>query len=230
MPLDPKTDYANIKGKQHPLYSGVLRIAVEEKGLIQLTEEITHLQWMDASPLKTKEGQPLYQAGWFAVAKATAVFRGSDGTERTFVGIGDCGPHNCDRMIAISAPRMAGTRAKGRCLRDALGLEECTADEIHLAPEVDGRAAAEPVGKQNGHALQPASHQSAPAQANLSGVKEKAFPPCADCGGEIVGKNTSTEALIDFSTRHHGKPQCVACYKAQKDLGEAKVPAEAVAA
>lgn len=140
MPLLP-SEYANIKGKMHPTFPGVLRVAIEEKGLVSLSEEITDLRWMEASEQqitdsRTKQQRPLYDAGWYALAKATAVFRDNEGVERTFTGIGDCGPHNCDRMIAIHAPRMAGTRAKGRTLRDALGLDECLSEEMHEAPPV----------------------------------------------------------------------------------------------
>lgn len=50
--------------------------------------------------------------------------------ERVFVEVGDCDDSNCGTMIRAHKVRMAATRAKGRALRDALGIGEALAEEI----------------------------------------------------------------------------------------------------
>lgn len=45
---------------------------------------------------------------------------------------GDANVQNCNKMVGVHAPRMALTRAKGRALRDYLGIDMVTQDEILL--------------------------------------------------------------------------------------------------
>jgi hypothetical protein len=60
-----------------------------------------------------------------ATATATAVF--ADG--RRFTECGDATPGNVNSRIKPHYPRMALTRAKARCLRDALNLGDLVAAE-----------------------------------------------------------------------------------------------------
>lgn len=110
-------EVAMLQNKPHPLYKGVLRVAMEN-GLKQLSVKVLQFPHPDN--------------GMLAVCEATAVFRGEDG-ERIFTEVGDCDERNCGRMIAPHKVRMAATRAKGRALRDALGIGEALAEE--MAPE-----------------------------------------------------------------------------------------------
>jgi hypothetical protein len=222
-----QTEFANIKGKQHPTYHGVLRVAIEEKGLISLSEEITHL-------METPNG-------WYALAKATAVFRDTEGVERTFTGIGDCGPHNCDKMIAIHAPRMAGTRAKGRVLRDALGLDECLAEEMHegpaSAPRHNGHAPAAQPEPEVGYTGKGSDHPDGPRVIDvLSEVaerreKRKAQPApepiaCVDCDRKIEDPKglLSPASVATIAIQKFGRELCVVCGKAQAEAEKARVP------
>ncbi|MNP53254.1 hypothetical protein D3C76_1477150 [compost metagenome] len=44
----------------------------------------------------------------------------------------DANVQNCNKMVGAHAPRMALTRAKGRLLRDYLGIDMVTKEEIQL--------------------------------------------------------------------------------------------------
>ncbi len=60
-----------------------------------------------------------------AVVRATATLVDSDGTIRTFQGLGDCSPENAGQVGRDHWIRMAETRAKARALRDAINVGDC---------------------------------------------------------------------------------------------------------
>ena len=61
-----------------------------------------------------------------ALAEATAEF--SDG--RTFKECADATPGNVGPTVRAHFPRIALTRAKARCLRDALNISVCSVEEL----------------------------------------------------------------------------------------------------
>lgn len=137
-------------GKLHPTYPGVLEAAMRH-GLIRLSVELVQA--------------PLPENGELAICAATAVFPGPEGVQRTFQEVGDCGPKNCAPGIAVHAVRMAATRAKGRALRDALGIGIALAEEM---TDDAGDEEATPRGARaaaNGGANSASPQQSRPAQA-----------------------------------------------------------------
>lgn len=108
-------EYVMLQGKKHPLWKGVLRLA-GESGLKKLRVRLIQA--------------PAADNGGMAICEATAIFKSPDGQEREFVELGDCDGTNCGKMIAPHRVRMAATRAKGRALRDALGIGEALAEEL----------------------------------------------------------------------------------------------------
>jgi hypothetical protein len=107
-----------LKGKEHVLYAGLLDAATQA-GLRSLTTTVLQV--------------PSGENGHTAVVLARARFE--DGRE--FEDVGDCSPANCSPQIATAALRMASTRAKGRCLRDALNL---TAELLEDGPDTPSSA------------------------------------------------------------------------------------------
>jgi hypothetical protein len=107
-----------LKGKEHVLYAGLLDAATQA-GLRSLCTTVLQV--------------PSPENGHTAVVLARARFE--DGRE--FEDVGDCSPANCSPQIATAALRMASTRAKGRCLRDALNI---TAELLEDAPDTRSSA------------------------------------------------------------------------------------------
>lgn len=162
--------YVTLKGKRFPLYAGVL-LAAQAAGLRNL----------EVKPLQI----PSAENGWMAVCEAIAVFE--DG--RTFSDIGDASPANCSPQIATAALRMASTRAKGRCLRDAIGLGETLREELpDLAQLEDEAPTAVPV--------QPATNGNG-----------KAAVGCGECGLVL------TAGQATLSQKTYGKNLCPACQR-----------------
>lgn len=67
--------------------------------------------------------------GQVAIARACVTFE-EDGRTRSFEDYGDASPSNVTEAIRPHIIRMALTRAKARCLRDALGLGDVAAEEL----------------------------------------------------------------------------------------------------
>src|SRR5438067_2856701 len=101
----------SLKGKEYPLFAGVLDAATRA-GLKSLTTRIVQI--------------PTLENGGLAVVMARAEFE--DG--RVFEDVGDASPANCSSQIAAAALRIASTRAKGRCLRDALNVGQTLYEEL----------------------------------------------------------------------------------------------------
>jgi hypothetical protein len=96
-----------IDGKPFVKYAGLLTLA-HAQGLQQLDAWFTGV------------------SDTLAVAHATATFR--DG--RRFSESGEATPENVGRRVRPHFARLALTRAKARCLRDALNIALCTVEEL----------------------------------------------------------------------------------------------------
>jgi len=122
-----KRHIVNLKGKDYPVWAGVLDAATKA-GLKSLVTRVIQLP--------TKENDRT------AVVMARAEFE--DG--RVFEDVGDASPANCSAQIAAAAIRMASTRAKGRTLRDALNIGETMYEELpdHETAHNAARNAPEP--------------------------------------------------------------------------------------
>jgi hypothetical protein len=100
-----------IDGKPFVKYAGLLTLA-HAQGLQQLEAWFTGV------------------SDTLAVAQATATFR--DG--RRFSESGEATPENVGRQVRPHFARLALTRAKARCLRDALNIALCAVEELGGEP------------------------------------------------------------------------------------------------
>ena len=100
-----------IDGKPFVKYAGLLTLA-HAQGLQQLDAWFTGV------------------SDTLAVAHATATFR--DG--RRFSESGEATPENVGRRVRPHFARLALTRAKARCLRDALNIALCAVEELGEEP------------------------------------------------------------------------------------------------
>jgi hypothetical protein len=127
----------NLKGKEYPLFAGVLD-AAHKAGLRSLTTELIQI--------------PSAENGHMAIVKARAEFE--DG--RVFEDLGDCSPASTSPMLAAASIRLASTRAKGRVLRDAVNVGQTLLEELPDLDDEDGHAAGFPArGHGNGRGQYP---------------------------------------------------------------------------
>ena len=103
----PQQFLTEIHGKQFVQYAGLLAMA-HQAGLTGLSAHFISV------------------SNDLALAEATAEF--SDG--RTFKECADATPENVNAKIRPHFPRMSLTRAKARCLRDALNIGMCSVEEL----------------------------------------------------------------------------------------------------
>lgn len=162
--IDPQ-HIINLRGKSYPTWPGVLDAATRA-GLKSLTTTVLQM--------------PTAENGGLAVVMARAEFE--DG--RVFQDIGDCSPLSTSAHLAAASLRLASTRAKGRCLRDAINVGQTMFEELPGTEPEEGPAAA------------------APAPANGNGIKG-----CEECGVVL----TSGQAAI--STKNYNRSLCPACQK-----------------
>jgi hypothetical protein len=113
-PTIPRKYIAQVKGKEHVRFVGLV-VAAQDDGLLSLKAEWT------------------YNDAELSLAHAVAIF--ADG--RHYEDSGDATPANVESFVKPHFRRMALTRAQARCLRTALGIEECSREE--LADEEDDR-------------------------------------------------------------------------------------------
>lgn len=156
--IDPKF-IVNLKGKDYPLWAGILDAATGA-GLRSIKTRVLQV--------------PSPDNGQVAVVVATAEFE--DG--RVFEDVGDASPANCSAQIATAALRMASTRAKGRCLRDALNVGQTMYEELPDEERQNAPAAANG-GAQLGQGQRPAVVPR-PAAAAPAGVMVSAPDPEAE--------------------------------------------------
>jgi hypothetical protein len=106
-PQVPAQYVVQMQGKVFVKFAGLLAMA-HARGLVELT---AHWTFNDAS---------------LSLAEAVATF--ADG--RHFREAGDATPDNVSRTVAPHFRRLALTRAKARCLRDALGIHLTAVEEL----------------------------------------------------------------------------------------------------
>lgn len=94
----------SLQGKDFILYGGLITLAHAE-GCKGITSRVVQF--------------PNNDNDWMAVVEATV----TDANGNTWSGIGDADGKNCNSKIAMHRVRMAETRAKGRALRDMLGID-----------------------------------------------------------------------------------------------------------
>jgi hypothetical protein len=103
----PAAFVTTIHGRDFVQFAGLLALA-HAHGLVSLTAELVTV---------TTD---------LALAKATATF--ADG--RTFTEAADATPDNVNAGVRKHFARCALTRAKARCLRDALNISTCAVEEL----------------------------------------------------------------------------------------------------
>ena len=159
--MSDKIQTVNIKGKQHPTYAGVLKLA-HESGLKEIKTELLQA--------------PLESNNYMAIIHARVT------TEKgVFDGIGDATPKNVNSMIAPHIVRMAETRAKGRALRDALNIAEALAEELgEFEDRSEVKKQLEEDAEYYGVSDRPVEQELDNAQKQLLAQK------CKKCGGEMV--------------------------------------------
>lgn len=136
----------NLKGKEYPVFAGVLD-AAHKAGLQSLTTALLQI--------------PSAENGMTAIVQATATF--ADG--RTFSDVGDCSPATTSPQLAAASIRLASTRAKGRVLRDAVNVGQALLEEL---PDLDDA----PELPRNGRQPQPQAQQRAAAEAPAMACSE----------------------------------------------------------
>ena len=101
----------NLQGKDFILYGGLLTLA-KANGVKSINVEV--LQY------------PSDSNNFTAVCKALVI----DSEGNTWSEIGDANEDNCNKKVAAARIRMAATRAKGRALRDMLGIDMVMDSEL----------------------------------------------------------------------------------------------------
>ena len=114
---DRKDLYINLKGKDFVLYGGLLS-ECHKAGIDSLSTDIIQM--------------PTDENGQTCIVSATIKLK--DGS--VFSDIGDAHPRNCNKMIIPHLIRMASTRAKARCMRDAMNIGECSMEELGSFDEI----------------------------------------------------------------------------------------------
>jgi hypothetical protein len=171
-----------FRDKDFPLYAGVLDAATRA-GLNSLTTTVIQL--------------PTAENGNLAVVSAKAVFE--DG--RVFEDIGDCSPASTTPQLASALLRLASTRAKGRCLRDAINVGQTMYEEL---PECAADA------DQSDEVARPLR----PARLTATGNGH----PTEECSNPGCGKPL-TKGQHDVSLRAYGQPLCPQCQKQFTRIG-----------
>jgi hypothetical protein len=201
--LNPKW-IINLKGKDFPLYAGVLDLA-HQLGLQSIETQLIQI------PGETND--------YTAIAKATV--RMKDGS--VFEEFGDANPRNVTPMIAPAIIRMALTRAKGRALRDAVNIGQTILEEL---PDLDDADAHEATSRAMVAAPTVAyrpepHHRSVVAEAPSpmpAGRAEGNGDGKVVCSNPACGKPL-TKGQHEVSVRAYGQPLCPACQKIHAKLG-----------
>ncbi|HEV8177676.1 MAG TPA: hypothetical protein VGP44_08315 [Gemmatimonadales bacterium] len=119
--IDPKW-IVSLKGRDYPLYAGILDAATEAD-LLSLTTRIVQI--------------PTDENGNMAVVMARAEFK--DG--RVFEDVGDASPQSVASHLVGALLRLASTRAKGRVLRDSINVGQTMFEEL---PDLNNAGAMDP--------------------------------------------------------------------------------------
>jgi len=105
----------DLKGKKFVEYNGLLALAQDQDDFGHIEARITVY--------------PSAENKFTTFARAEIFSK--DG-KRIGMEEADANVLNCNKMVGVHAPRMALTRAKGRALRDYLGIDMVTKEEIML--------------------------------------------------------------------------------------------------
>jgi hypothetical protein len=219
-----------LKGKDFPLYAGVLDAATKS-GLRSLRTTVVQI--------------PSPENGHLAVVTARAEFE--DG--RVFEDVGDCSPASTSPHLAAASLRLASTRAKGRVLRDSINVGQTMFEEL---PDLDLEPGHDGIGASRGAAPplyvaepqpRPVTEASRPAAAERASVAPRAAAPRAagaperetagaatatatatngstkmECSNPGCGKPL-TKGQHDVSLRSYGQPLCPSCQKQFTRIG-----------
>lgn len=185
----------SLKGKEYPLWAGVLDAATRA-GLRHLKTTVLQV--------------PAPENGNLAVVMATAEFE--DG--RVFTDVGDCSPASTSPHLAAAALRLASTRAKGRALRDAINVGQTMYEELPGDDDDD---------RKSNQQSKPAPGRPAPAQpaaapaARPAGPVATAEPPASPAAGPLAGGACETcgkamnQAQSLLAQRNFNRNVCPAC-------------------
>jgi hypothetical protein len=204
----------NLRGKEYPLWAGVLDAATKA-GLRSLTTRVVQI--------------PSPENGHLAVVMARAEFE--DG--RVFEDVGDCSPQSTSPQLATAALRLASTRAKGRVLRDSINVGQTMFEELpdldDLGPESPGMARSTPtmyVAEPQPRPVASESPRAASDRPRAAASRPAAAPereaasaaPAKNGGSEMECSNPGcgkplTKGQHDVSLRSYGQPLCPACQK-----------------
>jgi len=110
-PQEMNKHIVNLQGKEYILYVGLVKEA-HTRGLAEIRTQYL-------SDISKPENKEFY-------FKAIVTME----TGQVFEGYGDATPTNVKGMVAAHMFRMAETRAKARALRDAIGSEFCSVEEL----------------------------------------------------------------------------------------------------
>jgi hypothetical protein len=111
-----------IEGQDFVKYGGLITLAKESKLLKGIRSQLIQA--------------PTPENGNLAIVAACAV----DAEGNEWWALGDADDKNCNRKVAAAKVRIADTRAKGRALRDLLGIDMVMYEE--LTPDVSAAAQA----------------------------------------------------------------------------------------
>jgi len=120
--IDPmfKTKYVqDIKGKEFVKYAGLLILA-KAKGIKSLTTKIVQFPGKDNNYTAIVEAMLV---GWDKDLHGNIV-------EVSYSDIGDANELSCNKGVALHYVRVAATRAKGRCIRDFVGIDAVMDEEL----------------------------------------------------------------------------------------------------
>jgi hypothetical protein len=205
----------NLRGKEYPLWAGVLDAATKA-GLRSLTTRVVQI--------------PSPENGHLAVVMARAEFE--DG--RVFEDVGDCSPQSTSPQLATAALRLASTRAKGRVLRDSINVGQTMFEELpdldDLGPESPGMARSAPamyVAEPQPRPVAPEAPRAAANERPRAAASRPAAAPEREAASAAPAKNGGsamecsnpgcgkplTKGQHDVSLRSYGQPLCPACQK-----------------
>lgn len=179
-----------LKGRDYPLWAGVLDAATRA-GLKSLRTTIVQIP--------TSENKGL------AIVTARAEFE--DG--RVFEDVGDCSPQSTSPHLVAASIRLASTRAKGRCLRDAINVGQTMFEEL---PDLDQ------VPEVIHERISNARHPGPPVAAG-EGTQTR----CVGCGCDM------SPGQVRSSIERYGQPLCSDCQRHNdpfQEQAEKPIPAQ----
>jgi hypothetical protein len=128
-PLFKQKYVQNLKGKEFVKYNGLLTLA-KVKGIKSLKVKVIQFPNPDNNHTAICEA---YLVGWDKAPDKSMI-------EVEYSEIGDANVTNCSSGVAAHYVRMAATRAKGRALRDYLGIDSVMEEEMMDLDSTPGAA------------------------------------------------------------------------------------------